>query len=213
MYLGATEDNAVKSDYLEKTTVRYVEFRNNSSNGTPVGIWGFNASDIAETQALDPNYSGTVTDLTGRNNNGNYYFKRTQSNFSVSRSSLRSSTISASGVFTAPLKNIAGKWYGDSDPFTLGSSNDNLFGLSFLAPASTLQIPIVAWYSLWLSGFSVILLIGIYWIFKNLPIALLGSTVPYVIGGSSGMLPLWFVTVVFLIFLGIYSTSLWTERS
>jgi len=213
MYIGATEDNAVKSDFLEKTTIRYVEFRNNSSGGTPVGIWGFNPSDMAETQALDPNYSGTITDITGRGNNANYFFNRTQSNFSVSRSSLRSSTISASGVFTAPLKNIAGKWYGDSNPFSLAEENDNLFGISFLRPAQNLQIPVVAWYSLWLSAFSVLILIALYWMLRNIPLALLGSTVPYVLGGTSGLLPLWFVTVVFLVILGIYSTSLWVERS
>lgn len=217
LYLGVKNDNGVYSQYIKDYVYRYFQFTKGYPSGTPVAFYGFNPKDMSETSASNPNYSGTITDLTGttfsNTHNANYYFYRDQSSYSVSRSSLRSSTISASGIFTAPLKSIAGKWYGDSDPFTLAESNDNLLGLSFLRPAQTLQIPVVAWYSLWLSAFSVMILIGVFWIFRNLPIALLSSTIPYVIGGTGGLLPIWFVTIVFLIYLGIYSTSLWVERS
>ena len=88
-----------------------------------------------------------------------------------------------------------------------------LFGLSFLIPDANLGLPDDLWYSLWLSAFGLVMAIGIFWLFQSIPISLFAASIPLVLGTIQGLLAAEFIVIWFLLFLAIYSTFQWYERS
>ena len=178
-------------------------------------MYGFNPNNITQTSASNPNYAGTVNDISGSVNSHNlvYNFVRSQTVLSVNASEITQSASSGSTIFTRSMADIAGRWYGSSNPSNKVVGNSNFFGNSFLAPPSNMNMPDNAWYSLWLSAFGLVFAFGIWWLFKSVPISLFGASVPLVIGAIQGMLAPEFIIIWFLLFLGLYSSYQWYERS
>ena len=82
-----------------------------------------------------------------------------------------------------------------------------------MTPAADLGIPDSAWYSLYLSIFGIIIGIGVFWIFNTTSIAILGASLPLVLGTMQGLVNSWFMLLWFLIFISVYYTMQWFERS
>ena len=211
LYMGATY-NTTLSKYLENTVIRVVDM---VFSGDLVAYYGFNPSDITETSSANPYYDGTVSDISFSTNthNANYFFNRDQTNINIVASRILPATASGSTIFTAETTDIIGRFYGSGNPNNLATTNQNMIGLSFLVPDADLGMPDTVWYSFWLSAFGIALGIGIFWIFNNTPIAILGASFPLVIGSMQGLINSWFIILWFIFFISIYSTYQWYERS
>ena len=83
----------------------------------------------------------------------------------------------------------------------------------FITPPSGLLFPDEMWYSLWLSAFGVIIAMGLYWVFNNIPITMLGASIPLILGSINGYITPEFMVIYGLLILAIYSTFNWYERS
>jgi hypothetical protein len=66
---------------------------------------------------------------------------------------------------------------------------------------------------LWLSAFGVVIAISIFWLSNSIPVSLFAASIPLVLGSVQGLLNTWFMVIWFLLFIGIYSTYQWYERS
>ena len=185
--------------------------------GDLVAYYGFNPKDITQSSAVNPNYSGVVSDISNNpasnTNNGTYYFNRDQSNISVIASNIIPSSASGTTVFTSETVDVLGRWYGSGNPSNLATTNQNFIGLSFLTPDPNLKLPDSLWYSLWLSAFGVVIAISIFWLTNSIVVSLFGASLPLVLGSVQGLLNTWFMVIWFLLFIGIYSTYQWYERS
>ena len=222
IYIGVNETLSGKGNYLDDYSVRYISGQFGSSclpECTPIFYYGYNPLDISQTSAVNPNYAGSVNDISGSptNHNSNYFFNRDQTGISVSASKISSATASGSTIFNTNTTDIIGRWWGEGNPNTLATGNDNFLGLSFMKinfyPAGALKLPEMLWYSMWATSFGLLIAIGTFWIFKNVPVAMFGSAVPIIIFQIQGLLTPWYTIVYFLLLGSIYSTSLWVERS
>ena len=211
LYIGANY-NSTLTNYMKDTSIRVIDM---VFGGSLVAYYGFNPKDISQTSESNPNYAGLVNDISFSPNihNANYFFNRDQSGINVIASRIVPSTASGSTIFSTDTASIIGKWFGSTDPSALSSTNSNLIGLSFLTPAADLGIPDSAWYSLYLSIFGIIIGIGVFWIFNTTFIAILGASLPLVLGTMQGLVNSWFMLLWFLIFISVYSTMQWFERS
>ena len=208
---------SLNSNYFSTGIIRLINFKEYTSAtlSESKAMYGFNPNNITQTSASNPNYAGTVNDISGSVNSHNlvYNFVRSQTGLSVNASEITQSASSGSTIFTRSMADIAGRWYGSSNPSNKVVGNSNFFGNSFLAPPSNMNMPDNAWYSLWLSAFGLVFAFGIWWLFKSVPISLFGASVPLVIGAIQGMLAPEFIIIWFLLFLGLYSSYQWYERS
>ncbi len=222
IYIGVNETLSGKGNYLKDYTIRYITGQYGPSclpECTPIFYYGYNPLDITQTSAVNPNYAGLVNDISGSttDHNANYFFNRDQADITVSASKISSATASGSTIFNTRTTDIIGRWWGSGNPNTLADGNANFLGLSFMEvgfyPAGTLKLPEMLWYSMWATSFGLLIAIGTFWIFKNVPVALFGSSVPIIIFQIQGLLTPWYTIVYFLLLGSIYSTSLWVERS
>ena len=211
LYIGANY-NTTLSKYLDNTVIRVVDM---VFGGNLVAYYGFNPSDISQTSASNPNYAGLVSDISFSTNthNANYFFNRDQTNINVVASRIVPSTASGSTIFTSETSDIIGRWYGSGNPNNLATTNQNMIGLSFLNPPVDLGMPDTVWFSFWLSAIGIAMGIGVFWIFNNTPIAMLGASFPLVLGSMNGLINTWFIVLWFMFAVSIYSVSNWYERS
>lgn len=211
LYLGATF-NTTLSKYLDNTVIRVVDM---VFGGNLVAYYGFNPSDIAQTSASNPNYAGSVSDISFSTNthNANYFFNRDQTNINVVASRIVPATASGSTIFSSETSDIIGRWYGSGNPNNLATTNQNMIGLSFLNPPTNLGMPDTVWFSLWLSAIGIAMGIGVFWIFNNTPVAMFGASFPLVLGSMQGLINTWFIVLWFMFAISIYSMSQWYERS
>ena len=219
VYVGATYDSSLTtpttSDYLDDLVIRQINIHQGQTTSPIIATYGFNPSDLNQTSAANPNYAGTIVDnsLNGTNHVANYYFNRDQSNFSVTASAIVDSSASGSTIFSSETPDLVGRWWGSSNPGNKVDGNANFFGLTFLIPDANLGLPDDLWYSLWLSAFGLVMAIGIFWLFQSIPISLFAASIPLVLGTIQGLLAAEFIVIWFLLFLAIYSTFQWYERS
>lgn len=218
--VGANYDTAslINDDYLTTTVIRKINIGTGVfASGTYLSraMFGFNPTNINQASASDPNYSGTVTDISesGTDHVYTYYFTRSQAGLIVEAGIIAEAGASGTTIFTRDMADVSGRWFGSSNPANKIVGNNNFFMNSFLAPPSNVNMPEDAWYSLWLSAFGLVFAFGVWWVFKSVPISLFGASVPLVIGAIQGMLAPEFVVIWFLAFLGIYSSFQWYERS
>ncbi len=211
LYIGATF-NTTLSKYLDNTVIRVVDM---VFGGNLVAYYGFNPSDIAQTSASNPNYAGSVSDISFSTNthNANYFFNRDQTNINVVASRIVPATASGSTIFSSETSDIIGRWYGSGNPNNLATTNQNMIGLSFLNPPADLGMPDTVWFSLWLSAIGIAMGIGVFWIFNNTPVAMFGASFPLVLGSMQGLINTWFIVLWFMFAISIYSMSQWYERS
>ena len=214
LYFGTTYDGSSYSNKLNRKYLRVIDME---FGGDLVAYYGFNPKDITQSSAVNPNYSGVVLDISNNaasnTNNGTYYFDRDQTNISVIASNIVPSSASGTTVFTSETVDVLGRWYGSGNPNNLATTNQNFIGLSFLTPDPNLKLPSSLWYALWLSAFGVVMAISIFWLTNSIPVSLFGASIPLVLGSVQGLLNTWFMVIWFLLFIGIYSTYQWYERS
>ena len=214
LYFGTSYDGSSYSNQLNRKYLRVVDME---FGGDLVAYYGFNPKDITQSSAVDPNYSGVVEDISNNpasnTNNGTYFFDRDQTNISVLASNIVPSNASGTTIFTSETVDVLGRWYGSGNPSNLATTNQNFIGLSFLTPDPNLKLPSSVWYALWLSAFGVVIAISIFWLTNSIPLSLFGASMPLVLGSVQGLLNTWFMVIWFLLFMGIYSTYQWYERS
>jgi len=222
IYIGVNETLSGKQNYLDDVVIRNIsgEFGGTCNpDCSPVFYYGYNPSDITQTSGVDPEYSGIVLDISGSTttHNSNYFFDRSQAGITVLASTITSSTASGSTIFTPQTTDLIGRWWGSGNPNTLADGNANFLGLNFLDvgffPSGNLKVPQQLWYSMWASAFGFLLSIGVFWIFRNIPMSLFASSVPILLFQIQGLIEPWYTVVYFLVLGSIYSTSLWVERS
>ena len=225
LYIGVNEPiTSPKENYLKKVEILdfWAQFGAIcNAFCTPIMTLGFNPKDISQTSEVPPMYAGTINDIStqGSANNGAYYMNRDQTGINVTTSIITSSTASGSTVFNQSTTDIIGRWWGEGNPNSLATGNENFLGLNFLKVNfySTnplgLQMPPLAWYSLWAAAFGFVVAIGSYWVFRNVPASLFASSVPLILFQTQGLVYAWYVVVYFLVLFAIYSSSLWVERT
>ena len=214
LYFGTSYDGSSYSNQLNRKYLRVIDME---FGGDLVAYYGFNPKDITQSSAVNPNYSGVVEDISNNpasnTNNGTYFFDRDQTNISVLASNIVPSSASGTTIFTSETVDILGRWYGSGNPNNLATTNQNFIGLSFLTPDPKLKLPSSVWYALWLSAFGVVIAISIFWLTNSIPVSLFAASMPLVLGSVQGLLNTWFMVIWFLLFMGIYSTYQWYERS
>ena len=214
LYFGTSYDGSSYSNQLNRKYLRVIDME---FGGDLVAYYGFNPKDITQSSAVNPNYSGVVEDISNNpasnTNNGTYFFDRDQTNISVLASNIVPSSASGTTIFTSETVDILGRWYGSGNPNNLATTNQNFIGLSFLTPDPNLKLPSSVWYALWLSAFGVVIAISIFWLTNSIPVSLFAASIPLVLGSVQGLLNTWFMVIWFLLFMGIYSTYQWYERS
>ena len=214
LYFGTSYDGSSYSNQLNRKYLRVIDME---FGGDLVAYYGFNPKDITQSSAVNPNYSGVVEDISNNpasnTNNGTYFFDRDQTNISVLASNIVPSSASGTTIFTSETVDILGRWYGSGNPNNLATTNQNFIGLSFLTPDPNLKLPSSVWYALWLSAFGVVIAISIFWLTNSIPVSLFAASMPLVLGSVQGLLNTWFMVIWFLLFMGIYSTYQWYERS
>ena len=214
LYFGTSYDGSSYSNQLNRKYLRVIDME---FGGDLVAYYGFNPKDITQSSAVNPNYSGVVEDISNNpasnTNNGTYFFNRDQTNISVLASNIVPSSASGTTIFTSETVDILGRWYGSGNPNNLATTNQNFIGLSFLTPDPNLKLPSSVWYALWLSAFGVVIAISIFWLTNSIPVSLFAASMPLVLGSVQGLLNTWFMVIWFLLFIGIYSTYQWYERS
>ena len=211
LYIGANYETTF-SNYLDNSIIRVIDY---DSNNSLAAYYGFNPLDITQTSAVDPLYSGTVNDISGSPNihNAAYFFDRSQVGLSASASNITPSSSSGSTIFNQQTRDIAGNWFGNSTPNQLSEQNNNMIGLSFLAPPSNLGLPNDLWYSMWLSAFGMVFALGLFWLFSSIPVSMFGASLPWVLGSISGLIMTEFIVIYFILILSLYSVQNWYERS
>ena len=214
LYFGTSYDGSSYSNQLNRKYLRVIDME---FGGDLVAYYGFNPKDITQSSAVNPNYSGVVEDISNNpasnTNNGTDFFDRDQTNISVLASNIVPSSASGTTIFTSETVDILGRWYGSGNPNNLATTNQNFIGLSFLTPDPNLKLPSSVWYALWLSAFGVVIAISIFWLTNSIPVSLFAASMPLVLGSVQGLLNTWFMVIWFLLFMGIYSTYQWYERS
>ncbi len=214
LYFGTSYDGSSYSNQLNRKYLRVIDME---FGGDLVAYYGFNPKDITQSSAVNPNYSGVVEDISNNpasnTNNGTYFFDRDQTNISVLASNIVPSSASGTTIFTSETVDVLGRWYGSGNPSNLATTNQNFIGLSFLTPDPNLKLPSSVWYALWLSAFGVVIAISIFWLTNSIPVSLFAASIPLVLGSVQGLLNTWFMVIWFLLFMGIYSTYQWYERS
>ena len=214
LYFGTSYDGSSYSNQLNRKYLRVIDME---FGGDLVAYYGFNPKDITQSSAVNPNYSGVVEDISNNpasnTNNGTYFFDRDQTNISVLASNIVPSSASGTTIFTSETVDVLGRWYGSGNPSNLATTNQNFIGLSFLTPDPNLKLPSSVWYALWLSAFGVVIAISIFWLTNSIPVSLFAASMPLVLGSVQGLLNTWFMVIWFLLFMGIYSTYQWYERS
>ena len=214
LYFGTSYDGSSYSNQLNRKYLRVIDME---FGGDLVAYYGFNPKDITQSSAVNPNYSGVVEDISNNpasnTNNGTYFFDRDQTNISVLASNIVPSSASGTTIFTSETVDILGRWYGSGNPNNLATTNQNFIGLSFLTPDPNIKLPSSVWYALWLSAFGVVIAISIFWLTNSIPVSLFAASMPLVLGSVQGLLNTWFMVIWFLLFMGIYSTYQWYERS
>ena len=210
--IGAESVGAALQNYTEDIILRYIDYQ---TNGQMVAFYGFNPSDMAQTSSSDPNYAGSIQDISSSINthNATYFFNRSQQYISTTASSIIPSSSSGSTIFSSRTPDIAARWFGSGNPGELAEGNPNFFMGGFITPPSGLLFPDEMWYSLWLSAFGVIIAMGLYWVFNNIPITMLGASIPLILGSINGYITPEFMVIYGLLILAIYSTFNWYERS
>ena len=199
------------SNYLKFYTVRFIDIMTGTSSLSRVATYGFNPNDSTAASYVNPNYSGTVADISGTGTEHilYYYFDRDQSNFSVNISSVEISTQASTGIYERETADIIGRWYGGSDPSVMGAEKSNLIGLGFLKPPAGLQLPDALWYSMWLSVIGVFAGIGLFYAFQSAAVAMAMSAAPIVVGSFAGIVPIWYAMIIFLLLMSTYSINAW----
>ena len=214
LYFGTSYDG---SSYTNKLNRKYIRVVDMVFGGDLVAYYGFNPKDITQSSAVNPNYSGVVEDISNNaasnTNNGTYFFNRDQTNIQILASNIVPSSSSGTTIFTSETSEILGRWYGSGNPNNLAETNQNFIGLSFLTPDPNLKLPSSLWYALWLSAFGVVICISLFWLSNSIPISLFGASIPLVLGSVQGLINTWYMVIFFLLFMGIYSTNQWYERS
>ena len=214
LYFGTSYDGSSYSNQLNRKYLRVIDME---FGGDLVAYYGFNPKDITQSSAVNPNYSGVVEDISNNpasnTNNGTYFFDRDQTNISVLASNIVPSSASGTTIFTSETVDILGRGYASGKPNNLATTNQNFIGLSFLTPDPNLKLPSSVWYALWLSAFGVVIAISIFWLTNSIPVSLFAASMPLVLGSVQGLLNTWFMVIWFLLFMGIYSTYQWYERS
>ena len=214
LYFGTSYDGSSYSNQLNRKYLRVIDME---FGGDLVAYYGFNPKDITQSSAVNPNYSGVVEDISNNpasnTNNGTYFFDRDQTNISVLASNIVPSSASGTTIFTSETVDVLGRWDGSGNPSNLATTNQNFIGLSFLTPDPNLKLPSSVWYALWLSAFGVVIAISIFWLTNSIPVSLFAASMPLVLGSVQGLLNTWFMVIWFLLFMGIYSTYQWYERS
>lgn len=210
--IGAEESSATLQNYMEDIILRYIDYQ---TNNTLSAYYGFNPSDMAQTSASDPNYAGNINDISYSPNTHNaiYYFNRSQQYITTTATNIVPSSSSGSTIFTSQTPDIVGRWYGSGNPGMLAEGNENFFMGSFLQPPSGLLFPSEMWYSMWLTTFGLILSIGLFWVFNNIPVSMLGGSIPLVLGSINGYVAPEYMIIWGLLILALYSTYSWYERS
>jgi len=202
-------------DYLSTVVIRVFKFQNTIGTFGTRAMYGFNPQDITQTSVSNPEYAGNVIDISNSLTDHilSYYFNRDQTDYIVTASPIVVSSSSGSSIFSSLMKDVLGRWYGSGNPSDMIDGNENFFMLSFLTPSDDLVLPDNLWYSMWLSAFGLIMAIAVYWLFASVPISLFTASIPLVIGGIQGLLAPEFLIIWFLLFMGLYSTSQWYERT
>ena len=217
LVMGANQDVSLQtpeSNYLNKYIIRFIDILSGSASLTRKATYGFNPQDVVQSSALDPNYSGTVKDISGSGTEHTlyYYFNRPQSDFEVTISSVEASTQASTGIYERETTDIIGRWYGGDDPTQMQSEKSNLIGIGFLRPPAGLQLPDNLWYSLWLSVIGIFAGMGLFMAFNSTSIAMSTAAAPIVIGAFSGIVPVYYAMIIFLLLISIYSVNAWYER-
>lgn len=212
LYIGVNYSSATYTQYLKDVILRVV---NIDALGVPVAYYGFNPTDMAQTSYLNPSYAGSIQDISGSVTDHvlNYFFYRDQSDLIITASRIVPSNTPSSAIFTLTTPDIVGRWWGAGDPSSLGTPNANLIGLDFLSPPANVNLPDTFWYTFWLSAFGVFIGIGVFWVFNTTTMAILGASTPLVIGSMQGLVSTWYMVLWFILFIGVYSTYQWYERS
>lgn len=210
--IGAESIGASTQNYMDNIVLRYIDYQ---TNGEMVAFYGFNPSDMAQTSASDPNYAGSIQDISSSINShaATYFFNRSQQYISTTASSIVPTSSSGSTIFSSSTPNIASNWYGSGNPGNLAEGNPNFFMNDFLTPPSGLLFPDEMWYTLWLTAFGIVLAMGLFWVFNNIPITMLGASIPLVLGSINGYVTPEYMVIFGLLILAIYSTFNWYERS
>ena len=212
LYIGVNYSASTYTQYLKDVILRVV---NIDALGVPVAYYGFNPIDMAQTSYLNPSYAGNIQDISGSVTDHvlNYFFYRDQSDLIITASRIVPSATASSAIFGLLTPDIVGRWYGAGDPNIPGTPNANLIGLEFLSAPANLNLPDTFWYTFWLSAFGVFIGIGVFWVFNTTAMAILGASTPLVIGSMQGLVSTWYMVLWFILFIGVYSTYQWYERS
>ena len=212
LFIGVEDNAGTKTNYIHDLIFRYINYE---TNNTLSAYYGFNPIDMAQTSASPPLYAGNVDDISQSANNhiATYYFDRDQQYITTTATSIVPSSSSGSTIFTSSTPDITGRWYGSSNPGNKAEGNENFFMNTFLDPPTGLLFPEDMWYSMWLSAFGVVIALGLFWVFNNIPISMFGASIPLVLGSINGYIAVEYMVIWALFFLAIYSTYQWYERS
>ena len=210
--IGAEDSSGTIQNYTDDLIIRYIDYQTNS---TLSAYYGFNPADMTQTSASDPDYAGSINDISYSANTHNavYYFSRSQQYITTTATNIVPSSSSGSTIFSSQTPDIVGRWFGSGNPGMLADGNENFFMDSFMTPPAGLLFPDEMWYSMYLSTFGIILAIGLFWIFNNIPVAMFGSSIPLVLGSINGYIAPEFMIIYGLLILSLYSTYSWYERS
>jgi len=210
--IGAEDSSGTIQNYINDLIIRFIDYQTNS---TLSAYYGFNPADMTQTSASDPDYAGSINDISysANTHNANYYFSRSQQYITTTATNIVPSSSSGSTIFSSQTPDIVGRWFGSGNPGMLADENQNFFMGSFMNPPAGLLFPDQMWYSMYLSTFGIILAIGLFWIFNNIPVAMFGSSIPLVLGSINGYIAPEFMIIYGLLILSLYSTYSWYERS
>lgn len=165
------------------------------SGSNVVVHWGYNATDMAETSAVNPTYTGTIADISGNSRPATYTFTRSQTGITVSVGAV--TLVSSGAVPALPSDlpallgtNIFGVGIGGTPtPVVSGGMFDDLIVPGITAFRGPDQL---AW---GVVGGLVGLGLGAmawFW-FKYVPFSLFVAGIPFLFLAVRGYLPMWYL--------------------
>ena len=172
--------------------------------------WSFNPLNIAESSAVDPNYSGTVDNvLNAAAHQGTYNFVRDQTGLSYTLGALMP-------VYASPAESIPERFANvlnnpaEADLFTTGTTNTNMpfYGTLETARAG-MGLPANAFWVIVFGGVFGMLGIAILRATRRPELAAIAPGVGLLTGSFMGLLAPWITILFALAAIGVWLISKW----
>ena len=192
--ISTTSTPFVVGTSLANTIIRETRLLSGSS---VVVHWGYNATDMAETSAVSPTYTGTIADISGNSRPATYTFTRSQTGITVTVGAV--TLVSSGAIPTLPSElpsllgtNIFGLGIGGvPTPVVTGGLFDDLYVpaiTSFRGPDELAWGTVGGLVGL---GFAV----AAWFLFKYIPFSLFVAGIPFLFLAVRGYLPMWYLFI------------------